>query len=61
MLQLTLKQAREACDYTTKEVANHCGLTEESYSEIEKDFSKATAGVAYAVHSLLKISLDTLA
>lgn len=61
MFQITLKMAREMREYTAKEVANHCGLTEESYNEFENDFSKAPSGIVYAIHSLLKISLDTIA
>jgi len=61
MFKITLRAARELSGYTIEEAAGYCGVSVDSYREIENDFSKAPARVAYAVRSLLKISLDSIA
>ena len=60
-MQFTLRMIRDASGYTQEEVALYCGLKEDNYRELENDFSKAPTRVAYAVRSLLKISLDSIA
>ena len=60
MFQITLKMAREMSGYTVEEVAEFCGVTTDCYREYEADFGKAPAGIAYAIHSLLKVSLDSI-
>ena len=60
MFKITLRTARELNGYTVEEVANQCGLTEECYRAYEDDFGKAPAKIAFMVHSLFKISLDSI-
>ncbi|MDR3602101.1 MAG: helix-turn-helix transcriptional regulator [Desulfosporosinus sp.] len=60
MFQITLKDARELSGYTKEEVAGHCGITEDLYRDLEDDFGKTPARIAFAICSLLKISLDCI-
>lgn len=60
MFKISLRTARELSGYTVEEVANQCGLTEDCYREYEDDFGKAPTKIAFMIHSLFKISLDTI-
>ena len=60
MFKISLRMARELSGYSINEVASWCGIAEDCYRGYEDDFGKAPAGVAHAIHSLFKISLDSL-
>ena len=60
MFKITLRSARESSGYSIKEIANHCGLTEDCYREYEDDFGKTPARIAHAIRTLLRISLDSI-
>jgi DNA-binding XRE family transcriptional regulator len=60
MFKITLRDARELSGYSIKEIANYCSLTEDCYREYEDDFGKTPARIAFAICSLLKISLDRI-
>jgi len=60
MFEITLKDAREKKGYSTVVVANHCGIKEERYREYEDDFGKTPARIAFAICSLLRVSLDSI-
>ena len=59
MVKFTLQSAREMRGYSIKEIANHCGLTEDCYRKYEDDFGKTPARVAHVLRTLLRISLDS--
>ena len=60
MFKISLKTAREFSGYSIKEIASQCNLTEDCYREYEDDFGKTPARIAFVIHSLFKISLDTI-
>jgi DNA-binding XRE family transcriptional regulator len=60
MFKISLKAARELSGYSINEVASLCDLTEDCYREYEDDFGKVLARIAHVIHSLFKISLDTI-
>ena len=60
MFEISLKVARELSGYTVEEVANQCDLTKDCYMAYEDDFGKAPAEIAFMVHSLFRISLDSI-
>jgi len=60
MFKITLQSAREMSGYSIKEIANHCGLTEDCYRKYEDDFGKTPARVAHAIRTILRISLDSI-
>ena len=60
MFKITLRSARELSGYSIKEIANHCGLAEDCYRKYEDDFGKTPARIAYAIRTLLRISLDSI-
>ncbi|HZK55844.1 MAG TPA: hypothetical protein VFC84_16885 [Desulfosporosinus sp.] len=60
MFKITLQSAREMSGYNIKEIANHCGLTEDCYRKYEDDFGQTPARVAHAICTLLRISLDSI-
>ena len=60
MFKISLKCARELSGYSVKEIASQCNITEDCYMEYENDFGKVPAKTALMVHSLFKISLDSI-
>ena len=60
MFKISLRVARELSGYTVEKVANRCNITEDCYKKYEKDFGKAPAKIAFMIHSLFRISLDTI-
>jgi len=60
MFKITLRTARELSGYSIKEIASQCNLTEDCYREYENDFGKTPASIAFRIHSLFKICLDTI-
>lgn len=60
MVKITLQSAREMSGYSIKEIANHCGLTEDCYRKYEDNFGKTPARVAHEIRILLGVSLDNI-
>lgn len=60
MFKISLKAARGLSGYSIGETSNRCNITEDCYKKYENDFGKAPAKIAFMVHSLFKISLDSI-